>query len=941
MRRLATAILAVAAVLAIAHVLARLPHAPPALSPALSDRLARLDSELLLTYAASPTATLPSELRGVPREVEELLRAIEAAGAGRVSVQIVDPTEDAGVAGYLGAVGLAPFRARALEVDVAVEREVWSALRIAYGPHGSAVIRAVTPAVLPDLQALIASHLELLERPRPPRIALAAPLDFNHLRRELRTRGELLECDFEIDARIPEEADLLLWIDPVARDESHVDALRALLRRGGSVVIAGRLPPELPRAFGLASVHAGLGSLARSKGQDQDFRPLAGARSGPNGTLLFTDPTTLVPASGRLRELGFDLFPLASSSRTSLLVLLAPDARADPRRGSLVFSASSSPFSDAYLRHEAFAHRELLSVLVSSLGGEERLAISGAALTRPAGIPELAPSRKSLLSFAVVLAAPLGLLLAALSRGRRPSSPVIRLRPDALLAASAAVSALLLARFAPAGASVDLTRAGVNELAPGSRSIAAAISTPVRIELHFSPDAELPPPWRASVREARALARRFTEAGSRIAVVDSVPDASDPDQLAALAREGVLPLDAPRSSFAAIRIVGASASQVLDFRELAGFEHLEFRLAAALARLAQGRSAPRVGFLAFAPKLTPAEALEYQQRGLLPPGGGDRFGEARALLEANDFFVTELDPARPETPPGTDVLVCLEPRRDAGPAIGAVAKHLSSGGNVLLAAQHFGLRPRAAGPEPSVHPEPWFSDVDRLYFPSIGIELVRELLFDEQHGTSGPLAVRATPSGFGQSSPITRGLSELLLESPNRIRVDGAKLAAFGLTAREVITTSERTWSHDWKGGPLPEAVLRGPPGSYLGPQPLAVLFDGSFPPASATPELSATSGGGPSARLLLIGSSQVFSDTSLRASAGDAAHLLLNSVAALALPADEAAILAHRAATPALGNIEPAEKIAWRVAIVASTPALLLLLGLVRARRRPRREAA
>lgn len=977
--RLGTSFAAAAAVLAFAHLLARLPRtsfdltrAPSAeVTPALLERLARLDSDLLFTYAGSPDGTLPSELRGVPGEVEKLLRAIEAAGAGRVRVQIVDPGADAGVASYLAAVGLAPFRARALEVDLEVEREVWSALRIAYGPRGSAVIRSVTPEILPDLQALILSHLDLLERPRLPRVALAAPLAFNHLRRELRTRGELLECDFEIDAGIPEEADLFLWIDPGTCEPAHFAALRTLLDRGGSIVIAGRVPPELPRAFGLAIVDAvleeegpdGPTPLVRSIGSDQDFRPLAGGRSGPDGTLLFAAPTAFVPAAGRLRELGLELFPLASTSaeawirsegssaavrapHSTLLALLAPDAQADPRRGSLVLAASSSPFSDAYLRHEAFAHRELLSVLVSSLASEERLAISSAALARPVRLPELPSARRILLSLAVVLAAPLVLLLAAASRAGRRSFPSVRFRSHLLLAGSAAISALLLAHFAPLEASVDLTRAGVNELAPGSRSIAAAIAAPTRIELVFSPDAELPPRWRASVREARALAHRFAEAGSRIAVVDAAPDASDPEQLAALAREGVLPLDAARSSFAAIRIAGAAvgdtrAAQVLTFREPAGFEHLEFRLAAALARISHGTSAPRVAFLASAPKLTPAEALEYQQRGLHPPGGGDRFGEARALLEANDFVVAELDPARPEIGPDTDVLVCLEPRRDAAPAIVAAAKHLSSGGNVLLAAQHFGVRPQrtqAAGLEFSVRPEPWFADVDRLYFPSIGIELVRELLFDEQHGTRGPLVVRATPSGFDQNSPITRGLSELLLESPNRIQVDAAKQAAFGLTASEVLSTSERTWSHDWKGGPLPASVLLGPAsGRFLGRQPLAMLFEGRFPPPGTTPDLPALPRGEAIGRLLLIGCSQVFADESLRASGGDAGQLLLNAVAALALPAEQAEILAHRAATPALGQLEPEGKVAWRIGVVLVTPALLLLLGLVHARRRPR----
>jgi hypothetical protein len=81
-----------------------------------------------------------------------------------------------------------------------------------------------------------------------------------------------------------------------------------------------------------------------------------------------------------------------------------------------------------------------------------------------------------------------------------------------------------------------------------------------------------------------------------------------------------------------------------------------------------------------------------------------------------------------------------------------------------------------------------------------------------------------------------------------------------------------------------------------------------------------------------------VFADESLRAS-GDAAQLLLNSVASLALPPERAEILAKRAAAPGIGLVDAREKLLWRCGVVGAAPAVLLLLGLVRARRRPRRD--
>jgi len=133
---------------------------------------------LLLSYAASSEASMPRELRGVAEQVVRLLRSIETAAGGaggRVRVQILDPGSDASLPTYLAGIGLAPFRSRSLALDAEVETSVWSSLRIAYGAHGSASVRAVTPGVLAGLQPLILAHLDSLERPRRPRVALSAP----------------------------------------------------------------------------------------------------------------------------------------------------------------------------------------------------------------------------------------------------------------------------------------------------------------------------------------------------------------------------------------------------------------------------------------------------------------------------------------------------------------------------------------------------------------------------------------------------------------------------------------------------------------------------------------------------------------------------------------------------------------------------------------------
>jgi len=56
--------------------------------------------------------------------------------------------------------------------------------------------------------------------------------------------------------------------------------------------------------------------------------------------------------------------------------------------------------------------------------------------------------------------------------------------------------------------------------------------------------------------------------------------------------------------------------------------------------------------------------------------------------------------------------------------------------------------------------------------------------------------------------------------------------------------------------------------------------------------------------------------------------HLLLNSVAALALPSDLAAVASRRPVTRGFDYLEPASRLEWRLFVLLSGPALFCLLG-------------
>ncbi|HEV8111623.1 MAG TPA: Gldg family protein [Planctomycetota bacterium] len=991
--------LSLLALLAFVHVAGRarlgavdLSRAPVAdVGPALAAKLARLDSDLLFTYAVSSEASMPRELRGVADTVVRLLRSIEAAGAGRVRVQILDPDADAASPAYLAGLGLAPFRARALQLDAEVERSVWSSLRIAYGAHGATTVRAVTPEVLGGLESLILAHVEGLEKPRRPRVALAAPPAYRGLRKSLRALADLEECDFDTAATVPASADLLFWIDPGSSDARHVDALRALVDRGGAALVAGsalragysgagvrfersEFPPALLRELGLAALDAialDTGSksspvLLRSIGADQDFRALG---PQPNGTLLFAAPTSFEPVPARLTELGFVATALASSSgstrlrpfedaelsdadlrdpgraarapRLPLLELLAPDRLADPWRGSIVVAAASTPFRDEALRQESSASEALVAVLVRSLASSERIAIEAAGVPRPARIPSLSPGAQSAWRTAIALAIPALLAVRFLAKSRRTAPRGSRRNAFPLRAIAAGLALLALARATTGVLDADVTPDRRNGLAAETRAILAH-PDPVRVDLVLSAAGD-----RTS-RRIRETVASFAAASPALEVVRVSTSDLRAEELSALARDGVLPLGTidergtPR--FASVVLRAAGRAETLSFPDADSAEHVEFRLAAAIARL-RGAPKPRIAVAAGAPRLTPAEALEFQKHGLFAPGGGDVFGEARARLEANDFAVLELDPEKPDVPARVDALLCFQPRRDAEPLIQAIAAHLARGGRALLAAQHFDVRSRRtydSGMALALWPQPQFADVDRVYFPTIGIELVRDLVLDELHGTdevatqvesrpgrfeivreraASPLFVRAVAEGFDPASPILRGISELGLPSPSRLRWDADELARHGITARALVSTSAGAAALAWTGGNLP-ADLSPATGKALGVAPLAAVFEGTFPPPAGT------------GRLVLVGCSGMFRDGELSAPGRDNAQFLLNATGWLALPADLAAILARRSVAPSFGLLEARAHVLWRMFVVGAGPAALIAYLALRARR-------
>ncbi|HVS64343.1 MAG TPA: Gldg family protein [Thermoanaerobaculia bacterium] len=555
------------------------------------------------------------------------------------------------------------------------------------------------------------------------------------------------------------------------------------------------------------------------------------------------------------------------------------------------------------------------------------------------------------------------------------------------------LAAVLSAAWAAGGRGViDLTAGDLNTPAAATVDAMrrAAEHGPLRAHLYFSARERLPPELRMPVRRLETTLAALGRRGPPIEVSRTQPEDLGAEEREALEDAGISAArlateddgrSTVRSFFATLVLSAGERREVLRFADGSAFADLEFRVAFALDRLATGRR-PHVGLASDVPRLTPAEAHEnYQTKGLAAPSGSDPYAAARALIEERDFRVTHIDPRSPDLPDDLDLLVWLQPRRPSTPMLFEVVGALRRGVPILIAAQHFNMQPRQYQGRQfrTVYwPQPQWPELERdgFYLPELGVVLVREVLFDrmstrmrapsqvhrgerieyELMESALPFVLRVTAPDHPDRHPLTVGIGDQVLPWAARIELDRKRLAANGLSATVLLTTSPRSWSYLWEGGWVPEELLDGPgvgddgEPAWLGSQPLAVLLEGAFPPWTP-PEEEAhrlrdradlprppESPPRPS-KLVLLGSSEVFKDHRL-AGAGDREelrgdHLLLNAVAWLALGDELGGVISRRAASRGIGLVAPAERVFWRVFAPAAAPVLLVAFSVFLARRR------
>ena len=672
----------------------------------------------------------------------------------------------------------------------------------------------------------------------------------------------------------------------------------------------------------------------------------------------------------------------APVAKQNLMVLLSPD---DPWSGQVLVLASASALRDGTVDLPGYGHAVLVRDLVRTFCDSERLVRLRVDRRPPPPLAPVGNAARVLWRLVAVLAGPLAFAALGLARRRtrplpergeteRPTPTPPRLgalsRPARHMGAATAALAALLTTGALAWwgyPHFDWTRSRANTPDPAVVAELTRCAGQLQCTLVQSPPGALP----ARLRTVRArLEQRLRAAGVDLQIVH--PEALPAARRQVLATAGLGPFAAERvladtsvttPVWSGLLLRLGQRQTTVPRLDAASVEHVDFLLAAALRRLETGR-APVVAVLSDLPRLSPAEALEdYQRQGLSAPQGVDVYSRARTLLGEYGYDVRHVSLREPRLPAGADrpdAVVWFQPRRDAGPLIEQVSAYLAGGGKAVVALQHYNIQQRqyrGAGFETVYWPQPQFQDLER-YLELFGVSQPREVLMDrtrhhlrldtqvnrsalreyDPQQVALPFLIRAVPAHYDAQSPLTAGLGDLLFPWGNRFAWNEAALTAAGVEARVLVTTSERSWSYDWRGGWLPPEALD--PGERTGgAQPLAVVLEGPLPAARVDEEsgdlVAANAAGNPPAWLCLVGSSEMFKNQRLHLTGFDHAQLLLNAVALAAHGEDLAHVQARHPVAPGFAYLPAQAKARWRFAVLVAGPLAIFGLGLGVRRRR------
>ncbi len=232
------------------------------MSPAAAKILGELKVPVQVKFYITPEDKMPTEWRNLERDVKDKLRDYERASGGMLAWSIHNPQDDEEMQNSLTAKGIRPLQVQSVERDAIGVKLVWTAMTIAYKDYPEEIIPQIVPQSLANLEYELISRVYRLTHEEKPKVALYAPprpinqqLAMMYLQQGMQPpepepvfqnlQAMLQEEHYEIvpielteESGIPEDADVLLVLNPANLNERQVFEINRALSNGLPTVLA-------------------------------------------------------------------------------------------------------------------------------------------------------------------------------------------------------------------------------------------------------------------------------------------------------------------------------------------------------------------------------------------------------------------------------------------------------------------------------------------------------------------------------------------------------------------------------------------------------------------------------------------------------------------------------------------------------------------------------
>ena len=533
----------------------------------------------------------------------------------------------------------------------------------------------------------------------------------------------------------------------------------------------------------------------------------------------------------------------------------------------------------------------------------------------------------------------------------------------------------------------DLTENRIYTVSESTKKVLSRLKVPISVIYYCSSQDKMPTAMKEMSRDVGDILYEFSRLSPKFTYTIVDPDNLSQKEQDELRKKGIVPFNAQTIEKDALnikRVYSALQLSYLDKKDEIipqvlpdSLGSLEYDIVSKIFRLTLKEN-PKVVMVAKKEQIPPQMYLMYQRMGQPVPPAVDRYQMVEQLLRSQGYTVSRQEIKRDSPiPHDAKALFLLGPLHLNERQLFEVRRFLASGRPVIIAFQHYKYRYSNSQGIVNVSVQKMPNNLNRLV-KDLGISVSKNMLFDKRHAVLSiesstqmglftalirtpvdfPMQIKVLPDSMNQNISITSDLSALLYLWGNNLEIDKKVLAKKGIGLLTLFETSPYSWTRPFHPGYLSEQDLV-PSETEFSQRPLAVMLKGRFKnpfgekgipkwPGEEKDEPNRIGKGNKSyhdekdrvkpsgnkiSRLILIGSSEMFSDSSM--SAFSNAPFLLNCMDVMCL-GDELIHIRTKSQTQRfIREVAPAQRLFWKAFTVFLMPCLWAFWGIFHAIKR------